>query len=75
MKSKIKFESALLRLEEIVQSLENGVDELDKIVDLFHNKFKTLNPMHANEIVFSLLFTEGIVKIRFFKKSLFLHPT
>ena len=32
---KLKFEDALKRLEEIVQTLENGVDELDKIVNLF----------------------------------------
>ena len=35
MKEKIKFEDALKRLEEIVHTLESGVDELDKIVHLF----------------------------------------
>ena len=31
----IKFEEALKRLENIVQTLEGGVDELEKVVDLF----------------------------------------
>ncbi len=31
----LKFEEALHRLEEIVNQLEDGVDELDKIVTLF----------------------------------------
>ncbi|MCD4797252.1 MAG: exodeoxyribonuclease VII small subunit [Candidatus Cloacimonetes bacterium] len=31
----MKFEDALKRLEEIVDTLENGVDELDKIISLF----------------------------------------
>jgi len=31
----LKFEEALKRLEKIVGTLENGVDELDQIVDLF----------------------------------------
>jgi len=35
MVEKIKFEDALKRLEEIVHTLEGGVDELDKIVNLF----------------------------------------
>ncbi len=35
MKDKMKFEDALKRLEEIVDTLENGVDELDKIISLF----------------------------------------
>lgn len=35
MKDKMKFEDALKRLEEIVNTLENGVDELDKIISLF----------------------------------------
>jgi exodeoxyribonuclease VII small subunit len=35
MVEKIKFEDALKRLEEIVHTLESGVDELDKIVNLF----------------------------------------
>jgi len=35
MKEKLKFEDALIRLEKIVQSLEEGVDELDKVVNLF----------------------------------------
>ncbi len=35
MKDKMKFEDALKRLEEIVNTLENGVDELDKIIGLF----------------------------------------
>jgi len=35
MVEKIKFEDAFKRLEEIVHTLESGVDELDKIVNLF----------------------------------------
>ena len=35
MEIKLNFEEALKRLEEIVQTLESGVDELDKIVNLF----------------------------------------
>ncbi|KQC10378.1 MAG: hypothetical protein APR54_03180 [Candidatus Cloacimonas sp. SDB] len=35
MKKNINFEAALLRLEEIVASLENGIDELDKVVSLY----------------------------------------
>jgi len=35
MKDKLNFEEALKRLEIIVQSLEDGVDELDKVVNLF----------------------------------------
>jgi exodeoxyribonuclease VII small subunit len=35
MENKLNFEEALKRLEEIVQTLESGVDELDKIVNLF----------------------------------------
>lgn len=35
MVEKVKFEDALKRLEEIVKTLESGVDELDKIVNLF----------------------------------------
>ncbi len=35
MKEKLNFEEALKRLENIVQSLEEGVDELDKVVNLF----------------------------------------
>ena len=35
MENKLNFEEALKRLEEIVQILESGVDELDKIVNLF----------------------------------------
>ncbi len=35
MENKLNFEEALKRLEEIVQTLESGVDELDKIINLF----------------------------------------
>jgi exodeoxyribonuclease VII small subunit len=35
LKKNIKFEDALKRLEEIVDNLEIGVDELNKIVNLF----------------------------------------
>jgi exodeoxyribonuclease VII small subunit len=35
MKEKLSFEEALKKLEAIVQTLENGVDELDKVVNLF----------------------------------------
>ena len=35
MVKKINFEDALKRLEEIVHTLESGVDELDMIVNLF----------------------------------------
>lgn len=35
MNKNMKFEEALKRLEEIVETLENGIDELDKIVSLF----------------------------------------
>ncbi|MCF7857915.1 MAG: exodeoxyribonuclease VII small subunit [Candidatus Cloacimonetes bacterium] len=40
MENKIKFEAALLRLEEIVRTLEQGVDELDTIVNLFEEGSK-----------------------------------
>ncbi len=40
MTEKIKFEDALKRLEEIVHTLEGGVDELDKIVNLFEEGSK-----------------------------------
>ncbi len=40
MTEKIKFEDALKRLEEIVHTLESGVDELDKIVNLFEEGSK-----------------------------------
>ncbi len=35
MKEEIKFEDALKRLEQIVSNLENGIDELDKVISLF----------------------------------------
>jgi len=35
MKKNINFEAALSRLEEIVTTLENGIDELDKVVSLY----------------------------------------
>jgi exodeoxyribonuclease VII small subunit len=35
MKKNINFEAALIRLEEIVATLENGIDELDKVVSLY----------------------------------------
>lgn len=35
MEEKFNFEEALKRLENIVQTLEEGVDELDKVVSLF----------------------------------------
>ena len=35
MKEDLKFEDALKRLEHIVSNLENGIDELDKVVSLF----------------------------------------
>jgi len=35
MKKNLKFEIALERLEEIVGLLENGVNELDKVVSLY----------------------------------------
>jgi len=35
MKKNIRFEDSLKRLEEIVETLETGVEDLDKIVNLF----------------------------------------
>lgn len=35
MKKNIRFEDSLKRLEEIVETLESGVEDLDKIVNLF----------------------------------------
>ncbi len=35
MKKNMNFETALSQLENIVEHLENGVDDLDKIVKLF----------------------------------------
>ncbi|MBN1949445.1 MAG: exodeoxyribonuclease VII small subunit [Candidatus Cloacimonetes bacterium] len=35
LKSELKFEKAIIRLEQIVTELESGVDELDKVVALF----------------------------------------
>jgi len=35
MKKNIRFEDSLKRLEEIVETLEMGVEDLDKIVNLF----------------------------------------
>jgi len=35
MKKNIRFEDSLKRLEEIVDTLESGVEDLDKIVNLF----------------------------------------
>jgi exodeoxyribonuclease VII small subunit len=40
MEDKLNFEEALKRLEVIVQSLEDGVDELDKVVNLFEEGSK-----------------------------------
>jgi exodeoxyribonuclease VII small subunit len=34
-KKNLKFEDSLKRLEEVIETLETGVDELDKIVSLF----------------------------------------
>ncbi|NQV16978.1 MAG: exodeoxyribonuclease VII small subunit [Armatimonadetes bacterium] len=35
MKKNIRFEDSLKRLEEIVETLETGVEDLDRIVNLF----------------------------------------
>lgn len=41
--SKMTFESALKRLEEIVASLDNGTAELDKSLELFEEGVKLVN--------------------------------
>ena len=43
MKKNIKFETALNRLEEIIEKLETGVDDLDSVVSLYEEGMELAN--------------------------------